>query len=146
MTHHCEHSWIEPGQPQTYTTLASRSFGFRQHLQRSVLEVEDAAEIERYHIRLCLGYKPLNLLSDVCCVGEKHSPLRSDQKQSWEGLVIRMLLGSRAEHVGARLPSQHTNRRIRHLLSKGHNRHEDGNKYPLQSSEKHHTSQRRQCP
>src|SRR3954453_175892 len=103
MPYHRKHSGIEAGQPKSPPTLATHSFGFRQHLQRGVFEIEYAAEIKRHDIRFHLGDKPLDLLPVMLRVGEENAPLRPYQEQTRKCLVIRMFLETGAEHVGSRL-------------------------------------------
>ena len=86
------------------------------------------------------------LLSDALGIGEEDPPLQPQDQQARESFILGMFLRAGPEDVGARLASQHVDRRIGRLVRKGHQRSHDGNEDPLQGPQQHHAGKGGQGP
>src|SRR6267143_7017898 len=106
MLDHREHSWIEADEPDHDAGRALSLLRFGEHLERRVLEVEHAAEVERYDPGRGLGDQRPKLLADALRVREEDPPLGAHEEQPGKDLVLGMLARPGPEDVRARLPPE----------------------------------------
>jgi hypothetical protein len=120
--------------------------GLDQHLQRRVLEVEHAAEIERHDLRLCRRDQRPDFLADALGVEEEQTPFGPQQQQPGKGLVVRMLRRERPEDVRPALAAEHVDGRVGHLLRESDDRHDNRHQNALERAEQDHAEERGQRP
>src|SRR5688572_10378730 len=114
--HHRQHLGVAARQPQLDPLAAQALFGFGQHLERRVLDVEHGPAVEQHDRGLRLLDDRSYRVGDGRRVGEKQASHRTQDEQAGPGLVVGILGRARAEHVGAALAADHVYLRVVGLL------------------------------
>src|SRR5262245_43982725 len=77
MLNDVENARRQPNQPQQHTVLTAAFFRVGERLHRGVLDVENAAEVERHHSRLFRLDQWPDLLRDTLGIKEKEPALQA---------------------------------------------------------------------
>ena len=121
---------------QTDGAACGRAFlPLHQHLQRRVLDVGHPAHVERHDARLVLRHERVDLVGHVLRVGEVEAPLRPQDQQALEGLVVGVFGRQRPQNVGPALADDDRHARAGGLAGEADERHDDRHDDALQRAE-----------
>ena len=137
---------VQAREPDGSALLRVAPLTLHHHLERRILDVEDAAEVEHENARLVLGHEFLDPVADLLGIGKEQPAFRPQDQEAFEGFVIRVVGRQRAQDVLPPLATDHVDRRIRGLARQTEQRQDDGNQNALQGSEDEHAEEGRERP
>src|SRR5262249_41094806 len=143
---HRERLGVEPHEPKLDAALLRAPVGFREHLERRVLEVEDAGEVERDDLRLHLLRELPYLLAEPLRVHEEEAAFEAHEEEARERLVVRVLARDRPEDVRPALPPEDAHGRIRDLVREAEEGDDDRDEDALERPEENDAEERRDRP
>ena len=82
---------FSPASQARHALFGHSAFALHHHLEGRILDVEDPAHVEREDARLVLGDQGLDFIRDLLGIGEEEPPLRPEDQQALECLVVGVL-------------------------------------------------------
>ena len=137
---------VQADQPTHDAAFRHALLALDQDLQGRVFEIGYPAHVQSQHARLVLSDQGGDPVGHCLRIQEEQAPLRPQDQQAFECLVVRVFGRQRPQHVRPALAADDGHPRIRALAGQADHRRDDGHDDPLERAERQHAGTGEQRP